>query len=76
MQTLQEITVTNGANSQPITPVTDEKLTVGDLRKRLGDVLNIAPTAIALIGDEEVDDERVLEPGDHLQFIKRSGSKG
>ena len=73
---MQDITVVNGANNQTITPTADEKLTVGDVRKRLGDVLNIAPNAIALIGDEEVEEDRVIAGGERLQFIKRSGTKG
>jgi hypothetical protein len=72
----KDITVTNGANTQSVTPTSDETFTVGDIRTKLKDVLNIAPNAIATINGEEVDDTRLLSPGDNLQFIKRSGSKG
>ncbi|MFA6529207.1 MAG: hypothetical protein WCT46_06775 [Candidatus Gracilibacteria bacterium] len=71
-----EITVQCGANNQPVQLVENEELTVGDVRDRLADVLNIAPTALAVIGDETVDDDRVLVAGETLQFIKQSGSKG
>ncbi len=65
-----------GANSQSITLGDGEVLTVGNVRERLGDVLNLAPTMLAVIGDETVDDDRALRPGETLQFIKQSGTKG
>ena len=65
-----------GANSQSINLGDGETLTVGNVRNRLSDVLNIAPTMLAVIGDETVDDERVLKTGETLQFIKQSGTKG
>lgn len=65
-----------GANSQTLNLGEGEILKVGDVRSRLGDVLNIAPTMLAVIGDETVDDDRVLKAGETLQFIKQSGTKG
>jgi hypothetical protein len=66
-----------GANTQTIDLMdAAENLCVGEIRRQLGDVLNIAPNAIAVIGDREVGDDRVLNAGDRLQFIKQSGSKG
>jgi len=74
--TAKEVRIQCGANSQEISLGEGETLTVGDVRNRLGDVLNIAPTALAVIGDETVEDTRPLAAGETLQFIKQSGSKG
>lgn len=74
--TAPSVQIQCGANSQPVNLGEGEVLKVGDVRSRLGDVLNIAPTMLAVIGDETVDDERVLAPGETLQFIKQSGTKG
>ena len=72
----EDVCIQCGANNQLITLSEGETLTVGDVRNRLSDVLNIAPTALAVIGDETVEDSRPLVAGDTLQFIKQSGSKG
>jgi hypothetical protein len=71
-----EVLIQSGANSQSISLGENEVLTVGEVRNRLGDVLNIAPTSLAVIGDEAVDDDSPLVGGQTLQFIKQSGSKG
>ncbi|MBP6858603.1 MAG: hypothetical protein KBC33_02100 [Candidatus Pacebacteria bacterium] len=75
------VSIQCGANSQTIDLGEGETLTVGDIRKRLGDVLNIAPTSLAIVRveggeDENVDDDRVVKNGDTVQFVKQSGSKG
>jgi hypothetical protein len=73
----KSIEVVCGANSQTIDLTSSkEKMTVESLRKQLGDILNIAPTAIAIIGDVEVEETHTVVGGDRLQFVKRSGSKG
>ncbi len=74
--TVSAVQIQCGANNQPVNLGEGETLTVGNVRSRLGDVLNIAPTMLAVIGDETVDDDRILRPGDTLQFIKQSGTKG
>lgn len=71
------IHIVYGQNNQEITVDEGEAITVGEIRNRLGDVLNLPPTAFAVIGNEEVNDDRELSPGETLQFIKGvSGSKG
>lgn len=65
-----------GANHQVLELGEDEHLTVGDVRTRLADVMNIAPSALAVIGDTTIPDDRVLTPGETLQFIRQSGTKG
>ncbi|MEK7642053.1 MAG: hypothetical protein AAB365_03645 [Patescibacteria group bacterium] len=78
---LKGVSIQCGANSQVIDLSQGETLTVGDIRKRLGDVLNIAPTALAIVRvengeDENVDDDRAVKNGDTVQFVKQSGTKG
>ena len=70
------VEVVCGANNQVLELSEDERLTVGDVRTRLSDVMNIAPTALAVIGETTVADDHVLTPGETLQFIKQSGTKG
>lgn len=70
------VEVVCGANNQVLELGEEERLTVGDVRTRLADVMNIAPNALAVIGDTTVADDRVLTPGETLQFIKQSGTKG
>ena len=65
-----------GANQQMVGLGEGEQLTVGDIRNQLTDVLNIAPNALAVIGDSTVGEDRVLAPYETLQFIKQSGEKG
>lgn len=65
-----------GANSQMVELGEGEQLTVGMIRSRLADVLNIAPNALAVVGDTTVEDDRTLAPFETLQFIKQSGTKG
>lgn len=70
------VEVVSGANHQTIQLGDGEQLTVGDIRTRLSDVLNIAPNTLAVIGDSTVTDDRALVSGETLQFIKQSGTKG
>lgn len=73
---LGPVEVKCGANRQVLELGDDERLTVGDVRTRLGDVMNIAPNALAIIGDKQVDDTHVLTRGEELQFVKPSATKG
>jgi HTH-type transcriptional regulator / antitoxin HigA len=50
--------------------------TVGEVRKRFQQPLNIDPRAAVYVNGERADSERVLENGDTLEFIKGSGKKG
>jgi hypothetical protein len=70
------IVVRSGSNRHELSRTEGETITVGSVRAGLSEVLNIAPTAIAVVGEDEVDDDKVLNDGDDLQFIKRSGTKG
>lgn len=70
------IRVQSGANTQDINPKEGDVVTVAEIREKLGIVLNLEPTSIAVVNDEEVDDDFVVKDDSTVQFIKRSGSKG
>lgn len=71
-----EVTVQCGANEQVITLGEGEKLTVGGIRQKLSDVLNINEKMLSIVGDENVDDDREILGGQKVQFVKQSGTKG
>ena len=50
--------------------------TVSEVREALGQALNISPRAIALVDGQEVSEHHILLPGQHLEFVRRSGEKG
>jgi len=72
------ISVQNGVTKQIINLNPNEELTVGDVREKLGDIMNIPPNAIAVITgrEQEATDGEQLLPGNTLVFVKRSASKG
>jgi|HubBroStandDraft_6_1064221.scaffolds.fasta_scaffold2329017_2 hypothetical protein len=70
------IRVQSGANSQEINPTETDVVRIAEIRDRLGIVLNLEETAIAVVDDAEVNDDFVVKDGQTVQFIKRSGSKG
>lgn len=49
---------------------------IAQLRADLTDVLNIAPNAKVIVSGEDVGEDYVLQPGDRVEFIKASGTKG
>ena len=51
-------------------------MTVGVIRRRLADRLNIDPTAQAMIGTQDVGDDVVLRAGEYLYFRRQVGEKG
>jgi hypothetical protein len=51
-------------------------MTVGEVRRRYGQTLDIAPGAIGYIGGAPVGDDTVVRPGQVLSYIRHSGSKG
>jgi hypothetical protein len=53
-----------------------EGKTVGQVRKSLREVHNIPGDAAAMIGQNSVGDDFVLEGGMSLEFIKEAGDKG
>lgn len=51
-------------------------LTVGEIRRRLADRLNIDSQAQPIIGTQNVADDVVLQAGEHLFFRRAAGEKG
>ena len=51
-------------------------LSVGEVRDRFSEALNIPDGAVATINDIAVEDEQVLVDGETLIFSKPLGSKG
>lgn len=67
------VTVMSGSSSREF-PVARQK--VGETRKLLKAVLNIADNATALVNGLEVNEEVVLKANDRLEFVRRAGRKG
>ena len=51
-------------------------MTVGEIRRRHGQRLDIPPGAVAFLGGAPVGDDTVVRPGQSLSFIRHAGSKG
>jgi hypothetical protein len=51
-------------------------MTVGEVRRRFSDLLDVHPEAVATLGGNEVGDDTRLRAGQLLMFIRRSGIKG
>lgn len=67
------VTVMSGSSSREF-PVAKQK--VGDVRKLLKAVLNVADDAIALVNGAESGEEVTLAANDRLEFVRRAGMKG
>jgi len=67
------IKVVCGANSQEVEVAGKS---IGEVRKLLGETLNIPKDAKPVISGDNVSDNYVIKPGDTLEFIKPSGEKG
>jgi hypothetical protein len=51
-------------------------MTVAQARDELTDRMNIDPDAVSVVDGQEVDENTVLQEGQVLNFVKRSGEKG
>lgn len=51
-------------------------MTVAQIRTRLVDRMNIDPRAQPMIGSQNVADDVVVKPGEHLFFRRAAGEKG
>jgi hypothetical protein len=67
------VTVCHGPYSERL-PVGN--LSVGEVRRRFGDRLDIDPGSQAVIDGVEVDDSTMLRGGQLLAFIRKAGEKG
>lgn len=72
-QAMKKVRVVHGANQEYLDL---EGKTVGYVRKKLREVLNIPGDAEALISGKAVGDEFVLEGNQSLEFVKEAGVKG
>ena len=51
-------------------------MTVGEIRRRFHDRLDIHPQAAALVDGAEADENTTVRTGQLLMFVRRSGEKG
>ncbi|NNC87245.1 MAG: hypothetical protein HKN82_02155 [Akkermansiaceae bacterium] len=51
-------------------------LTVGQIRERYADVLEIGPQNTAVIDGQPVGDETIVRVGQNLLFVEQAGEKG
>src|ERR1051326_8258928 len=51
-------------------------LTIGAIRTRLRERLDIDPHSVAVLNGQDADDETQVRPGQVLMFIHRAGEKG
>lgn len=68
------VTVRSAGNQELTLPLAGKK--VSAVRKSLITTLNIAQTAVAMINGEEVASGRILQDGETLEFVRKSGQKG
>ncbi len=69
-----KVRVVNGANSEYYDNLVGKK--VGQVRKALRDVFNIAEKSEAYLNGIPVSEDHVIESSGQLEFIKPSGTKG
>lgn len=80
MADTKKITVVCGANTQVLEGI--EQISVGDLRQKLADVMNIPSPSQAIIGGRTVNDDEILnliaeDASDiQIEFVKPVGRKG
>ena len=72
LATIAYVTVAGG-RAEPL-PVAG--MTVGVIRRRLADRLNIDPTYQPMISTQDVGDDVVLRAGEYLYFHRQAGEKG
>ena len=51
-------------------------MTVGEYRKQLNVMASIPDGAVAYSGNQQLSDDHVMQPGESLEFIKKTGEKG
>jgi len=77
---VKQISIICGANTQVLEGV--EKISVGELRERMTDVMNIPSPAQAIIGGRTVNDEEIIDltgfdtQSVQIEFVKPAGTKG
>ncbi|MHC1768645.1 MAG: hypothetical protein AB9869_30925 [Verrucomicrobiia bacterium] len=51
-------------------------MTVGEIRRRFRDRLDLDPDSQAVLNGQDVGDDTVVRPGESLRFTRRAGEKG
>lgn len=69
----QLVTVSSGPYAEHL-PVSN--MTVGEIRRRLRDRLDIDPRSVAVVDGRDVIDDVVVTAGQVLTFMHRAGEKG
>lgn len=72
--TLGTISVSCGANQMPVTSL-EPGATAGDVKERLGDILNIPHDAKIYVNGVEQGQDYMIQPNDSIEFIRPSGEK-
>lgn len=72
-QMMEKVLVVHGANQRYFDLAGKD---VGSVRKSLREAFNIPGDAEARVDGKEVNDEFVLDNGQHVEFTRKSGSKG
>jgi hypothetical protein len=68
------ITIVNGVNELSNDDLAGQS--VADVRRKVAQALNVDPEATAMVNGEATTASYVLEDGDELEFVKKSGVKG
>jgi len=66
-------TVIHGTYAEAL-PVAE--MSIAQVRRRFGDLLDIHPEATAVLNGVPVDDDATVEAGQNLMFVRRAGEKG
>ena len=67
------VTVSSGPYAEPL-PVGG--MTVGEVRRRFRDRLDLDPASQAVLDGHDVGDDVIVRPGQALMFTRRAGEKG
>jgi hypothetical protein len=67
------VKVISGANDESLNVCGS---TVGEVRRRFASALNIAAGTTAILDDEIVGDDTVIQDGSKLQFVRSTAEKG
>jgi hypothetical protein len=67
------VTVCHGPYAEEL-PVGD--MTVGEIRRRFADRLDIDPQSQAVLDGHEVGDDTIVRAGQLLTFVRKAGEKG
>ena len=51
-------------------------MSVGEIRARFGDRLDIDPQSQAVIDGQEADENTIVQVGQHIAFVRKAGEKG